>query len=304
MKLVLTGANGQLGWELRRSLAALGDIAAPDRSQLDLARPEHVAAAVRDLHPAVIVNAAAYTAVDKAEEESGLAMTVNGTAAGVLAEEARRAGTLLVHYSTDYVFDGAKDAPYEEEDPPRALNSYGRSKLAGEIAIRQAGCDHLILRTSWLYAARRQNFLRTMLRLARERDELRVVADQFGAPTWAREVADATGRILQRAIAERGAGSFQSGTFHLASAGTATWHGFAAAILDEALRLSLLQRPPRLTAISTADYPLPAARPRNSRLDCGRVKTRYGVRLPDWREGVARCLAEIKQHEENALAAR
>src|SRR6185295_3133198 len=241
MRLLLTGSSGQIGWELRRRLAPAAELIAPDRSQLDFSEPRRIADIVRGIGPDVIVNAAAYTAVDKAEDEEALAMTINGTAVGVLAEEARRSGALLLHYSTDYVFDGSKHTPYIEDDPPHPINSYGRSKLAGETAIRQIGGASLILRTSWVYAARRDNFLRTMLRLAGEKDELRIVADQSGAPTWAHDIADATGRILSQAVAERTAGAFAPGVFHLTGSGSTTWHGFARVILDEASQLSLLQ---------------------------------------------------------------
>jgi dTDP-4-dehydrorhamnose reductase len=295
MRLLLTGGSGQIGWELRRSLASAAELIALDRNHLDFARPDRLAGVVRGMSPDVIVNAAAYTAVDKAEDDEALAMTVNGIAVGALAEEARRSGALLVHYSTDYVFDGGKQTPYAEDDPPHPVNSYGRSKLAGETAIRQIGGAYLILRTSWVYAARRDNFLRTVLRLAREKDELRIVADQFGAPTWGHDIAEATGRILSQALAERTAGAFASGVFHLTGSGSTTWHGFARAILDEASHLSLLQRMPALCPIPSTDYPTRAARPGNSRLSGERMRERFGIALPDWRQSVALCLREIKQ---------
>ena len=298
MRLLLTGSSGQIGWELRRRLAPAAELIAPDRSQLDFSEPRRIADIVRGIGPDVIVNAAAYTAVDKAEDEEALAMTINGTAVGVLAEEARRSGALLLHYSTDYVFDGSKHTPYIEDDPPHPINSYGRSKLAGETAIRQISGAYLILRTSWVYAARRDNFLRTVLRLAREKDELRIVADQFGAPTWAHDIAEATGRILAQARAERADGAFAPGVFHLTGSGSTTWHGFARVILDEAARLSLLPRMPALRAIASTDYPTPAARPRNCRLSGERLQQRFGIALPDWRQSVALCLREIKQQDQ------
>src|SRR5215813_11584063 len=202
MRLMLTGANGQVGSELDRSLAALGSVVALDRRQCDLSRPERLPKLIRSLKPDVIVNAAAYTAVDDAEHEERLATTVNGAAVDVMAQEARRAGALMIHYSTDYVFDGLKDAPYEEEDSPHPINAYGRSKLAGEIAVQQAGGSYLILRTSWVYSARGRNFLRTMLRLLGEREELRIVADQIGGPTSAAQVAGATAVAIAAALRE------------------------------------------------------------------------------------------------------
>ena len=215
MRLLVTGANGQVGWELDRSLAALGNVIALDRWQCDLSRPERLPKLIRNLKPDVIVNAAAYTAVDDAEREEQLATTVNGTAVDVMAQEARRTGALLVHYSTDYVFDGLKDAPYEEEDPPHPVNAYGRSKLAGEIAVQQAGGTFLILRTSWVYSSRGRNFLRTILQLMRGREELRIVADQLGAPTSAAQIAQATVAVIGAAVRERADGRFASGLFQL-----------------------------------------------------------------------------------------
>ena len=294
MRLLVTGANGQVGWELRRSLAPLGEVTALDRNQCDLSRPERLPDVVRDARPDVIVNAAAYTAVDKAEQEEQLATAINGTAVGVLAEEARKAGSLLVHYSTDYVFDGEKPSPYTEDDAPHPINAYGRSKLAGETALRQAGGAYVILRTSWVYAARGRNFVHTILRLAKERDELRIVDDQIGAPTWARDIAEATARIVRAARGEQARGTFAPGIFNLSAAGATSWYGFAGAILDEAMRAGLLARVPRLTPIASKDYPTPAARPKNSRLSGERLEARFGIALPDWRASLARCIAEMK----------
>jgi dTDP-4-dehydrorhamnose reductase len=299
MKLMVTGASGQVGWELRRSLAALGNVTALDRSQCDLSQPERLPDLVRSLKPDVIVNAAAYTAVDDAEREETLATTVNGAAAGILAQEAARTGALFIHYSTDYVFDGRKEGPYAEDDPPCPINAYGRSKLAGEIAVRQAGGSWLVLRTSWVYGVRGRNFLRTMLALLRERDELRIVADQIGAPTWAAEIAQATAAIIESAAHERTEGRFASGLFHLTASGTASWHDFAAAILNGATRNALLTARPelRLVPIATEGYPRPAARPKNSRLAGDRLRERFGVALPDWEEGLSLCLAEMRAFE-------
>ena len=295
MRLMVTGANGQVGWELVRSLMPIGEVVACDRMRCNLQRPERLAGIVEDIKPDVIVNAAAYTAVDKAEEEEDLAQTVNGAAVGALAEAARAAGALLVHYSTDYVFDGSKATPYVEDDPPCPINAYGRSKLAGERAIGDSACEHLILRTSWVYAARGQNFLRTMLRLASEREELNIVADQFGAPNWARNIADTTARVIVSANAERALGRKMSGVFHLTAAGATTWHGFAAAILQQAAKQGLLpaHRLPRLSAIPTEAYPRPAARPKNSRLAADRLQERFGVAPFNWQDAVKLCLQDM-----------
>jgi dTDP-4-dehydrorhamnose reductase len=286
MRLLVIGADGQIGWELARSLMPLGDVIAMDRRDCD-------PGIILDAMPDVLINAAGYTAVDNAEDDETLATLVNGTAVGVMAEAAHRIGALFVHYSTDYVFDGTKDDAYVEDDAPCPLNAYGRSKLAGEIAVRETGGDHLILRTSWVYAARGRNFLKTILRLARERDELRVVADQIGAPTWARDIADATARIIRSACRERSARQFQPGTLHMAAAGATSWHGFAQAIVAQGLHLPQTRpHPPVIRAIASRDYPSPAARPKNSRLCCDRLRERFDLALPDWRQGLALCLAD------------
>jgi len=296
MRLLLTGAHGQVGWELNRSLMPLGEVIALDRSRCDLSRPERLPGLIRESKPDLIVNAAAYTAVDKAEQEEELATTINGAAVGVLAEEARKAGILLVHYSTDYVFDGKKQAPYDEHDAPHPINAYGRSKLAGEAALRQGGSAYLALRTSWVYAGRGQNFLRTVLRLVNGHQELRIVDDQVGAPTWARTIADATALIVAAARREQAQGQFASGIVNLTASGATSWHGFAAAILDEAARHGLLaQRPPQLKPIASRDYPTPAARPKNSRLAGERLRQRFGIVLPDWRQGLTRCIEDMAE---------
>jgi dTDP-4-dehydrorhamnose reductase len=269
LKILLTGRNGQVGWELERSLAPLGQVIATDLATLDLADADATRLAVRAAKPDVIVNAAAYTAVDKAESERDLAHAINATAVGVLAEETKRLGALLVHYSTDYVFDGTKPSPYVEDDAPNPVNVYGASKLAGERAVQASGCGYLILRTSWVYGPRGSNFLLTMLRLARERPELQVVDDQFGAPTSSLAIARATAQLLRR-----GAG----GLYHLTAAGAVTWCGFARAILARAG----IATPVR--AIRTEDYPTPAKRPRNSRLDCSRLCADFGLSLAPWEE--------------------
>ena len=272
MRILLTGRNGQVGWELLKALAPLGEIVAPDRARLDLRDPARTREAVRGANPDVIVNAAAYTAVDHAESEREAAFALNAAAPGVLAEEAKRSGALLVHYSTDYVFDGSKPAPYVEEDEPNPINVYGASKLAGERAIAAAGCRHLILRTSWVYGPRGSNFMLTMLRLARERPELRVVDDQVGAPTSSLAIARATAQLLRPGA---------HGTYHLSAAGRTSWCGFARAILARAG----IATP--VTAIRSEDYPTPARRPRNSRLNCTRLRADFGLALAPWEEQLA-----------------
>ena len=291
MNILLTGRSGQVGWELARALLPLGRIHACGRAELDLADAAALRRGLEALRPDAIVNAAAYTAVDLAEQEPERAEAINAAAPAVLAQWAAAHGALLVHYSTDYVFDGAKAAPYVETDPTHPLGAYGRSKLAGETAIRAAGCDHLVFRTSWVYAARGANFLRTILRLAAEREELRVVDDQIGAPTWARLIAEATAHALRQALQERRSGRFAGGVFHLAAGGETSWYGFARAIVEgrPGLRVKTV-RP-----IATAEYPTPARRPSNSRLDTGAFRARFGLELPDWREGLRLCLEELPQ---------
>jgi dTDP-4-dehydrorhamnose reductase len=293
MRLLVTGANGQVGWELSRSLAPLGDVVALRREDCDLSQPAQLLDVIRNLKPNVIVNAAAYTSVDKAEEEEELAMTVNGLAAGVIAEEARHAGALLVHYSTDYVFDGCKDGAYTEDDAPHPINAYGRSKLAGDLAIHEVSGDHIILRTCWVFGARGHNFLRTILRLAGEREELQIVADQIGAPTWARNIADVTAMMIMTIWHERLDGRFASGLFNLSSSGATSWYGFAEAILDHAT-LRSVQRRPVLRTISSSERASPATRPKNSRLAGDRVSQRFGIMLPDWKLALSLCLADMK----------
>ncbi len=289
--ILLTGKSGQVGWELQRALLPLGRIHAFGHVELDLADTAAVRRKLDEVRPDVIVNAAAYTAVDRAESEPERAQAVNAAAPALLAQETAQRGALLIHYSTDYVYDGAKAAPYVETDPTNPLGAYGRSKLAGEAGIRAAGADHLIFRTSWVYAARGANFLRTILRLAAEREELRIVMDQIGAPTWARLVAEATAQALKQAVQERRSGSFESGVFHLAAAGETSWHGFAGAIVEGRKGL----RAKTVTPIATAEYPTPAKRPANSRLDTEKFRTRFGLVLPDWRDCLQLCLEEIPQ---------
>jgi dTDP-4-dehydrorhamnose reductase len=295
VRILVTGATGQIGWELQRSLPALGTVMAPDRVQCDFARPETVAAVMREVRPEVVVNAAAYTDVDQAERDEAAANAVNVVSVGVIAAEAKRLGTLLVHFSTDYVFDGEKPTAYAETDPPCPLGAYGRSKLAGEDAVLAEGGDHLILRTSWVFAVRRRNFVRTILRLARQPDPLHVVDDQRGMPNWARTLADATGRIVAQATAERRSGAFASGTFHLTASGVASRYDFACAIVDDAMRLdpNAFPRRPEIVPIATEARPGVARRPKNSQLDGSRLAARFGIEMPDWQSDLARCIAEI-----------
>ncbi len=283
MRILLTGVNGQVGWELRRTLAPLGEVIAADRSLLDLADTASIRRSVAAIAPDLIVNPAAYTAVDKAESEPGLAYAINAAAPGELAA----CGVPLVHFSTDYVFDGTKAGAYTESDTPNPLGVYGASKLAGEAAVAAAGIPHLILRTSWVYGLRGRNFLLTMQRLARERETLSVVDDQFGAPTWSRLIAEATALVVARWL-DRPDRAARSGVYHLTSGGRTSWHGFTAAIL--AHRAVSDSRLARLTAIPTSGYPTPAARPANSQLDCGKLADTFGVRLPHWEEALALCL--------------
>lgn len=283
MKILLTGASGQVGYELERSLQGLGEVTAVDRTRMDLADLGQVREVIRAVKPGLIVNAAAYTAVDKAESEPALARRINAEAPEVMALEARKLGAAMVHYSTDYVFDGSKAGAYAETDAPHPINVYGQSKLEGEQAVAAAGIDHLILRTSWVYGMRGKNFLLTVLRLANERDELRVVCDQHGAPTWSRTVADASALLLARAQ-EGGEGWWKQhgGLYHLGSGGQTTWCGFAEAIIE------LQQLACRIVPITSADYPLPARRPENSVLDCTRLQAMCA--LPHWRDALALCL--------------
>jgi dTDP-4-dehydrorhamnose reductase len=285
MKILVTGAAGQLGRELQRSLAPLGEVFACDRRQLDLSNPDILRATVREIAPTLIVNAAAWTAVDKAETEPEAAHAINATAPGILAEEAKRLDAGLIHYSTDYVFDGSGERPWTESDATGPLSVYGQSKLAGEQAIAAVGGRHLIFRTSWVFGLHGANFMKTMLRLAAERDELRVIGDQFGAPTWTRHLADSTALIASRKDSP-------SGLYHLAATGETSWHGYAEAIFDQAARFKLLPKIPVVRRITSADFPLPAPRPANSRLDCSRLTADFGLVLPDWRVGLADCLAD------------
>lgn len=292
MKILLLGPNGQVGWELQRSLAVVGEVVALDRHNGgDLSNPEALLAAVQAVAPQVIVNAAAYTAVDKAESEPELARAINAQAPALLAIEAKRTGALLLHYSTDYVFDGSGSQPRDEEAQTAPLSVYGSTKAEGEDAIRASGCQHLILRTSWVYAARGGNFAKTMLRLAAEREQLKVIADQFGAPTGADLLADLSVHMLRAARVNPAL----VGTYHAVADGTASWHDYARFVIEFARRQGkpVKVAPEQILAIPTSDYPTPARRPLNSRLSTARLQQRFGLRLPGWQQGVERMLTEI-----------
>lgn len=290
MKILLTGKDGQVGHELQRSLRGAGELVACDRAGMDLSDASRIRDVIRTVKPDLIVNPAAYTAVDRAETDIEAAYAINAQAPAVIAEEARKIGAVLIHYSTDYVFDGAKPTPYTEDDAPHPLNVYGQTKLEGERAIQAAGGCHLILRATWVYGMRRSNFLMTMLRLAHERDELRVVDDQCGAPTWSRTIAEATAGMVRKLgspSANREAWEGHAGLYHLAAQGQTTWHGFAQAIFKHAS----ISSKPRVIPIKSAAYPSPARRPANSVLSCSRFVSAFGD-LPDWRQALSDCLAE------------
>ena len=297
MKILLFGKNGQVGWELQRSLAPLGELVALDRHSNDfcgdLANLDGIRETVRQVRPEVIVNAAAYTAVDKAESDAATAHTVNAEAPGVLAQAADAAGAWLVHYSTDYVFDGSGSKPWDESDPTGPLSVYGRTKLEGEQRIAALCARHLILRTSWVYAARGGNFAKTMLRLAADRDRLTVVSDQFGAPTGADLLADVTAHMLRSALTGSTAGF--AGIYHAAAAGETSWHGYARFVLDCAAKSgrALKASADTVDPVATSAFPTPAQRPHNSRLNTAKLRGAFGLQLPAWQQGVARMLAEI-----------
>ncbi|MCC2961429.1 dTDP-4-dehydrorhamnose reductase [Massilia sp. IC2-278] len=295
MKILLFGKDGQVGWELQRALAPLGSLRALGRADADFAHPETLRAPIAAFGPDVIVNAAAYTAVDKAEGDAATAHRVNALAPGVLAEEAAACGAWLVHYSTDYVFDGAKEGAYVEGDATNPLSVYGRTKCEGEERIRASGARHLILRTSWVFSARGGNFAKTILRLAQERDSLQVVADQHGAPTGADLIADATALALHSLRDAGPAARALSGTYHLAAAGATTWHGYAQHLLAEALArgAELKAGPESVLPVLARDWPAPAARPRNSRLDTHLFEASFGLQMPDWRAHVDRLVAGL-----------
>ena len=291
--ILLLGKEGQVGWQLQRALAPLGTVTALGRAECDLADPDAVRRAVREHAPALIVNAAAYTAVDKAESEPDLAHAINAVAPGVLAEEARRSAALLVHYSTDYVFDGTQATPYLEDDATNPQSVYGRTKLEGERAVQAAGCRALILRTSWVFGARGQNFVKTILRLAADREALSVIDDQIGQPSPAAMIADVTSLVLAALRSSSQAHTPPTQIYNLAGQGALSWNGFARAIVEQArltpgFDLKLL--PENIAAIPSSGYPLPAARPANSRLDCSKLQRDFGIETPAWRPYLARML--------------
>ena len=287
-KILLTGANGQVGWELQRTLSSLGEVVAFDSQGLNLSDAAELRDKLKTLAPKIIVNAAAYTAVDKAESEVEKAQAVNAIAPGIMAEEAMQTGALLVHYSTDYVFDGSGSAPWCEEDTCSPLNVYGRTKLEGEGVIQRSGCRHLIFRTSWVYGARGSNFLLTMRRLMRERPELKIVADQIGAPTWCRDLAEATAQILSQLGSSDKGETDPWGIYHMCNAGETSWHGFAQAIqmLDQAAS----EKTANLVAIPSSGYPTPAQRPHNSRLNAAKLERVFGLKLQPWQSALALCM--------------
>jgi len=286
-RILLIGRIGQVGWELRRSLAPMAGITCADFPDIDLTSGDSVRRWVRDSRPDIVINAAAYTAVDKAETEPDKAMAVNGVAPGILAEEAKKLGALLVHYSTDYVFDGTRTTPYAETDVPAPLGVYGRSKLAGDKAVEAVGGEHLIFRLCWVYGARGQNFMLTMMRLARERDKLRVVGDQVGCPTWSRMIAETTALALKVVVAAPDRRAC-TGTYNLAASGVTSWHGFAQAIVN--LMPAEGRKCTEVEAISTAEYPTPTKRPAYSVLACDKLDRAFGLRLPHWEESLRQVL--------------
>jgi dTDP-4-dehydrorhamnose reductase len=308
-KILLIGKNGQVGWELQRTLQPLGEVMAVVREQMDVSDPDSIKKIIREVQPKIIVNAAAYTAVDKAESEPELAMKVNGVAPGIMAEEAKQLGALLVHYSTDYVFDGTKQGAYTEEDTPNPLSVYGKTKLAGEQAIQASGAAHLILRTSWVYGMRGKNFLLTILRLAQERPELKIVDDQIGAPTWSRMIAESTAQILARCFSPIAHHSLPitefTGIYHLTAGGQTSWYGFAKAILESSVHFPHFAKAPgghkggeggfavpKLIPITTTEYPLPAPRPSNSVMSNEKLARVFGIVAPQWDDALRLCMEE------------
>jgi dTDP-4-dehydrorhamnose reductase len=302
LKIVIVGRNGQLALEAGQRFQGLGDVICIGRPELDLTDIEGVRAEIRRIKPSVIVNAAAYTAVDQAESEPDVAMKINSEAPAAMAEEAKRLGALFITYSTDYAFDGKKAAPYSESDPTSPLNVYGASKLSGENAVEAIGGSYLIFRTSWVYGARGKNFLKTILKLAAERPELRVVEDQVGAPTWSRDLANATRKIIEQLAAQSSSAMIsigealgdRRGIYHMTAAGSVSWCGFAAAILDEMKKHNLSKgNLANIVPVSTSEYPTPAARPQNSRLCNDKLKNTFGVALPPWRASLTAVMDEF-----------
>jgi dTDP-4-dehydrorhamnose reductase len=294
MKILLTGKNGQVGWELNRSLTRLGNVFAMDRNDMDLSKPETLGPVIQDIQPDIIINAAAYTAVDKAESEPELAMTVNGIAPGVIAEEAKKIGATVIHYSTDYIFDGKAKSHYKEEEATCPLNIYGKSKLAGEHAVTQVGIPHIIFRTSWVYSLRGSNFLITMQKLAQTRKQIKVVDDQTGAPTWAKAIAEGTTHILEQDLklsTTKPLTLSHPGVFHMSCGGETNWFGFAKAIL----KISGLSEGTEVTPISTSEFPTPAARPKYSLLSNKKLKQVYHHEMPQWQDALQDCLSSASK---------
>jgi dTDP-4-dehydrorhamnose reductase len=293
MKILLLGKNGQVGWELQRSLAPLGTLVALDRHDAggDLSQPQVVAERIMQERPHVVVNAAAYTAVDKAESDAALCRTVNTTAVQAMAQASASVGALLVHYSTDYVFDGSGQKPWLETDPTGPLNVYGHTKLDGEQAIAASGCQHLIFRTSWVYGSRGGNFAKTMLRLAQERDQLQVINDQVGAPTGADLIADVTAHTIRATLAS----PTLTGLYHLVAAGETTWHGYATYCIEQARAAGVAIKVPadQVLAVPTSAFPTPAQRPHNSHLSTAKLQQQFGLQLPHWQQGVERLLQTV-----------
>ena len=289
MRILLTGKNGQIGWELNRSLSTLGTVYAMGRDQIDLSQPETLGSIIQEIKPDIIINAAAYTAVDKAESEPELAMTVNGIAPGMIAQEAKKIGAGMIHYSTDYVYDGKAKSPYKEEEPTCPLSVYGKSKLAGDQGVIQAGIPHIILRTGWVYSLRGNNFLLNMQNLAQTRKQIKVVNDQTGGPTWSRAIAEGTARILEQCPPRSTKKSeifSHSGIFNMSCGGETSWFGFANKILE----LSGLIKDTELISIPTIEYPTPAVRPRNSLLSNKKLIQAFHHELPHWQEALQECL--------------
>lgn len=297
---LILGGNGQVGWELQRAVSPLGSIVACTRQECDLNDIDQLRSVIRHHGPSILINAAAYTAVDQAESEKALAHKINGEAVAAIAEEAHRLGSLLVHYSTDYVFDGEKPEPYNEDDQPRPQSVYGSSKRAGEEAIERSGAQHFIFRTSWVFSVLGANFAKTILRLAKERDSLNIISDQFGAPTSAELIADATAACLQRWRSQETDKSALSGLYHLTANGDTSWFGYAQELVKTSLEHNILLNitPDAVHPISTTEYPLPATRPANSRLSLEKLKSTFGLSLPSWQHGVHRFVTEIANQED------
>ena len=284
IRILLTGKNGQVGWELQRTLAVLGEVISVDHAAMDLANPDSIRNTIQEIKPNLIINTAAYTAVDKAETESAAAMKINGVAPGIIAEEAKKLGATMIHYSTDYVFDGSKTSAYTEVDATNPISVYGKTKLAGEEAIAAVGLPYLILRTSWIYSLRGDNFLLTVKKLAKERSELKIVSDQIGAPTWARTIAEATALTIARLPYPLS--DIPSGIYHMTSAGSTSWYGFTKAILEKLNDHHF----PKIKAITTGEYPTPARRPANSTLSTEKISKTFGIALPHWEQGLELCI--------------